>query len=114
TLTSQGLGEGSGRSGRRLRKAERPVISVVPSAPFYLQRAGTAHGIVKQLERDGFPDAQIVEGRAVVDVSAMKVNLAIVVHADEPVALTHKQLHDSAGRHRPARTDRTRPGVSFG
>lgn len=78
-------------SGRTLDHRE---LSVLRSPPLYMQRAGTAHGVVQQLECDGVADGQIIERRILLHVAAMKEDLATACEADEPVALPDEQLDD--------------------
>src|SRR5438477_6543093 len=70
--------------------AERP--------PSDAERTRAADGVLEQLEGDGIAHDQLVERRAVAHVAAVKVDLAIVQHADEAVPLPDEELHDPADR----------------
>ena len=60
-----------------------------PFSAHHTQRARAAHRVLEQLERHGIADLEIIERRALLQIRAMKINLARIRQANEPVALTN-------------------------
>jgi len=79
-----------------------------PLARFHPQRAGSADGVVQQLEAHHVPDGEIVERGAFLEVAPVEVDVATVRETDETVALPDHQLHDAAGGYGAAALRRPR------
>ena len=56
-----------------------------------------AHGVFEQLEPHVVADAEIVEGRARLQIAAMEVHLAQIGQTDEPVAVADQDFHNPTG-----------------
>ncbi len=79
-----------------------------PLSAHHAQRARAAHRVLEQLERDGIADLEVIERRALLEIRAMKINLARILQSDEPVALTNQEAHNPTGRDRATRNIRAR------
>jgi hypothetical protein len=78
-----------------------------PLSAHHAQRARAAHRVLEQLERDGIANLEVIERGALLQIRAMKINLAPIRQADEPVALTNQEVHNPTGHERA--TGNTRP-----
>jgi len=72
--------------------------SPTPLLGYYTQRTRPADRVLEQLERDGIADLEIIERGALPQITAMKVDLAIIAQADESVALANHDLGNSPVR----------------
>ena len=79
-----------------------------PLSAHHAQRARAAHRVLEQLERDGIADLEVIERRALLQIRAMKINLARIRQPDEPVALTNQEVHNPTGHERATRNTRAR------
>src|SRR5919197_2689750 len=89
-------------AGQRLRKAKTrckytPVHSAIQAKSSDVQGTLTAHRIVEQVKLHGIADVEFVDGRALLNVGAMKEDVAVVRETDEAVALTDEQSDNPTG-----------------
>src|SRR5262245_20098523 len=79
-----------------------------PLSAHHAQRARAAHRVLEQLERDGIADLEVIERSALLQIRAMKINLARIRQPDEPVALTNQEGYNPTGHERATRNIRPR------
>lgn len=104
-LTSaEGFGEGSGRNGRRLKKADSPVYALSAPAAFDAECAWTADRILEHHELQDFANRQVTKPYPLPQVAPVEEHAAAIGKADEAVSLPEHQLHDGARARRALRS----------
>jgi len=100
--------EQQGNTGQR---REQALLSTVPALD--AQRPGPAYRVLEQLERDRVSYDELVERCPLMQIAAMKENVAITAHADEAVALSHQDFGDASDRGCSTRIARHRAVPAF-